>query len=159
MAITPNTDFTSGQILTAQQQNNFPRGLVALAQSTTTQNTITTEVLATGMSVTFTAVANRNYKVIYREGTLTKSASIGNVDLRVRLTNLAGSEVAAGTFQMQASVNQTAEISIIRTFTAGSITLVGTAASVVSGSVNLRRDLFSASLAAASLEVYDMGTA
>jgi hypothetical protein len=159
MAITPNTDFTSGQILTAQQQNNFPRGLVALAQSVTTQNTISTEVLSTGMSATFTAVANRNYKVIYREGTLTKSAAIGNVDLRVRLTNLAGTEVAAGTFQMQASVNQTAEISIIRTFTAGSITLVGTAASVVAGTVNLRRDLFGATLAGASLEVYDMGTA
>ena len=159
MAITPNTDFTSGQILTATQQNNFPRGLVQLATSSTAQNTISTEVLATGMSVTFTAVANRNYKVIYREGTLTKSAAAGNVDLRIRTTNLAGSIVAAGTFQMGASSNQTVEISYVKTFTAGSTTLVGTVASVNAGTVNLNRDLFGGGFAGALLEVYDMGTA
>ena len=159
MAITPNTDFTSGQILTAQQQNNFPRGLVAIATSVTTQNGITAETLSTGMSLSFTAVANRNYKVIYREGTLSKVTTSAQVDLRVRLTNLAGTEVAAGTFYMVAGVNNSAEISIVKTFTAGAVTLVGTATTQAGGTVNLRRDLFAANLAAASLEVYDMGTA
>jgi hypothetical protein len=60
MAITPNTTFTSGQILTAQQQNNFPRGIIAV--TTSTSNVLTGTILS-GLSTTFTAVANRNYRI------------------------------------------------------------------------------------------------
>lgn len=60
MAINPNTDFSSGAVLTAAQQNRFPRGIMAL--TTSTSNTITSGVL-TGLTTTFTAVANRYYKV------------------------------------------------------------------------------------------------
>jgi len=60
MAISPNDIFTSGQILTAQECNQFPFGIMAL--TTTTTNTITSEIL-TGLNTSFTALANRNYKV------------------------------------------------------------------------------------------------
>ena len=43
MAINPNTDFSSGAVLTAAQQNRFPRGVMAYAQTTTSDATITVE--------------------------------------------------------------------------------------------------------------------
>ena len=64
MAINPNTDFTSGDVLTAAQQNRFPRGIMAFA-SKTTDTTITTTEADAGLSVTFTAVANRYYKYTF----------------------------------------------------------------------------------------------
>ena len=67
MAISPNDDFTAGQILTAQECNQFPRGVMALATSTTSYTLTTSEVIATGMTVTFTAVANRYYRITWFE--------------------------------------------------------------------------------------------
>jgi hypothetical protein len=60
MAISPNDIFTSGQILTAQECNQFPFGIIAI--TTATANTIASEVL-TPMNTSFTALANRNYKI------------------------------------------------------------------------------------------------
>lgn len=60
MAINPNTDFSAGAVYTAAQANRFPRGVMAL--TTSTSNTITAGVL-TGLNTTFTAVANRNYRI------------------------------------------------------------------------------------------------
>ena len=66
MAVSPNTDFTSGQILTAAQQNNFPRGVMGYAKSTADSTTIsTTSADVPGMTVTFTAVANRLYRATF----------------------------------------------------------------------------------------------
>lgn len=67
MAIAPNTTFVSGAILTAAQQNAFGFGIVGLATNTTASqagigSTVTD---LTGMSVTWTAIASRNYKVTY----------------------------------------------------------------------------------------------
>jgi hypothetical protein len=63
MAISPNDAFTSGQILTAQECNNFPFGVVGLVERTSGSVTVTTTLAdLTGMSVTFTALANRVYK-------------------------------------------------------------------------------------------------
>jgi hypothetical protein len=60
MAINPNTDFTTGAVLTADQQNRFPRGIMALAERTT--NYAPTTSTSDFLSVTFTAVANRYYR-------------------------------------------------------------------------------------------------
>ena len=66
MAVSPNTDFTTGQVLTASQQNNFPRGVMGYAKSTADSTTIsTTQADVSGMSVTFTAVANRLYRATF----------------------------------------------------------------------------------------------
>jgi hypothetical protein len=63
MAISPNNAFVAGQVLTAQECNNFPFGVVGLVERTTGTLTITTTIGdLTGMSVTFTALANRVYK-------------------------------------------------------------------------------------------------
>ena len=46
MAINPNTDFSAGAVLTAAQQNRFPRGVVAFSSSQTSSAAIgTTETV------------------------------------------------------------------------------------------------------------------
>jgi hypothetical protein len=65
MAITPNTTFVSGAILTAAQQNNFPRGVVALTSNAT--QTITAGVLV-GLNTTYTFEAGRTYKISTSSG-------------------------------------------------------------------------------------------
>ena len=64
MAINPNTDFTAGNVLTAAQQNRFPRGIMAYSTKTT-DYAATTTLADIGLSVTFTAVANRYYKYTF----------------------------------------------------------------------------------------------
>ena len=56
----PNTDFSSGAVLTAAQQNRFPRGVMAI--TTSTSNVLAFGLLS-GLRTNFTAVANRLYKV------------------------------------------------------------------------------------------------
>ena len=63
MAITPNTTFVSGAILTAAQQNNFPRGLMGYVSKTDGNFTFSSEVDITGMSISFTGIANRLYRI------------------------------------------------------------------------------------------------
>jgi hypothetical protein len=64
MAISPNDAFVAGQVLTAQECNNFPFGVVGLVERTTGSLTVTTAVGdLTGMSISFTALANRLYKL------------------------------------------------------------------------------------------------
>ena len=65
MAVTPNTTFVSGAILTAAQQNNFPRGIMGYAISTANSSCGTSSTDITGMSITFTAVANRLYRATF----------------------------------------------------------------------------------------------
>lgn len=66
MAISPNTTFTSGAILTAAQMNNFPRGVMGYVVRDTGNVTIGTSIAdVTGASVAFTAVASRGYLVTF----------------------------------------------------------------------------------------------
>tara|TARA_R110000868_G_scaffold366734_2_gene629649 strand:+ start:3636 stop:4094 length:459 start_codon:yes stop_codon:yes gene_type:complete len=65
MAVSPNTNFTSGQILTAQQANNWPRGVMGYYISTGNSAISTTTADVTGTSITFTAEANRLYRATF----------------------------------------------------------------------------------------------
>jgi hypothetical protein len=121
MAISPNDTFTSGQILTAQECNNFPFGVVGVTINTTLlQAGVTTEVDLTGMSVTFTAIVNRYYKVTaFMYGIPTVANAVYQVNIKQGATVLgiifnSGGPATAGT---------TAMGSVIKTFTAGSTTL------------------------------------
>lgn len=78
MAVNPNTDFVAGAILTASQQNRFARGVMGYVINTTTNPTVTTTAAdVTGMSVTWTAVANRLYRVTF-EGMISNSVNSQN---------------------------------------------------------------------------------
>ena len=153
MAITNNTDFTSGQILTAQQQNNFPRGIMAISKATATDATIT--VLEEQMSVTFTAVANRNYRVTYFEPELSGTSGTYTI-LSLLLTSLAGAQLAAGyAYASAASSFTSVTTTAIGTFTAGTVTIKAAAQIVGAGTAKAGR----AATQPAYLMVEDIGTA
>ena len=131
MAIAPNTTFVSGAILTAAQQNAFGFSTVGLTTSTTLLQTgVTTEVDITGMSVTFTAIANRNYKIsafIYAIPSVTNACA--TVTIKQGATTLQTSITNLGVVSTGATVN----LFVVKTFTAGSTTLKLTGA-LASGS-------------------------
>jgi len=126
---TPNDNFTAGEILTAQECNNFPRGVMQFIQHTanvgfTTETTILT-------ATAFTAVANRYYQITFFEPSLANTA-IGTTTLKIKqgatilqqgiIANVAATTGYAGT------------ISVVETFSAGSVTITATAQSSATGS-------------------------
>lgn len=89
--MTANTLFTAAAVLTAGQQNNFGRGLMATpATSITGDTSITAEEVM--LTYTFTAVNNRNYLLVYHEPAIFGSVS-GYWAVRIRETNLTGTVV------------------------------------------------------------------
>ena len=94
MAITPNTTFVAGNVLTADQMNRLPWGIMATATASSTNQTgITAVADVTGCSVTFTAVANRYYMVF---GFAVVSSSAGSPALQqLTVTNSAASTTYA----------------------------------------------------------------
>lgn len=142
MAISPNDTFTSGQILTAQECNQFPFGVVALASSTTAYTLTVTETIATGMTVTFTAIANRYYKITYFEPQAQTGSLASNTFLTVRKTNAAGTVLNNTIFGNESTSDQAGlTCSIVTTLSAGSNTIVGTAyCSNITGGPQLIRD-------------------
>ena len=158
MAISPNTDFSSGAVLTAAQQNNFPRGVMALATSTTSYTLTTSEVIATGMTVTFTAVASRYYRITYYEPQAQTATLASNTQLTLRQTNAAGTVLQNTVFANETNALDQSGMTVIRTmtFSAGSITVVGTAkCSLTTGAPQLIRD----STRQAQLLIEDIGPA
>lgn len=128
MAISPNDNFTSGQILTAQECNQFPRGIVAFAQATANDDTITAEEIQITAS-TFTAVANRYYRITYYEPQVTRPATAGAyVFSRIRLTNLAGTQYQLGIAQNEGAVQTPSAMTTVwvGTLSAGSTVIVAT---------------------------------
>lgn len=121
MAITPNTTFVSGAILTAAQQNAFGFSAMALATTTSgSQAGVTTAVDITGMSVTFTALASRNYKVsffVYGVPTVT------NACFSVNLVQTSTVKQVAISNGGVATVGTTLHGLYVGTFSAGSVTL------------------------------------
>jgi len=126
MAINPNTDFSSGAVLTAAQQNRFPRGVMAYVQTTTTDATISAEEIQLTTS-SFTAVANRYYRITYYEPQIALPATSGAFMVgRIKLTNLAGTQYTTAIAQNQAALatNYTMITSVVTTFSAGSVVIV-----------------------------------
>lgn len=157
MAITPNTTFTAS-VLTTAQMNNFPRGVMATASSTTSYTLTTSTVIATGMTVTFTAVANRNYRITYYEPQALVGTVAGNfTTTTIRVTNAAGTQLQSGVLQGESgSINGIMAIVYVGTLTAGSITIVGCATtSNTTGAPTLSRS----ATAPAQITVEDIGTA
>jgi hypothetical protein len=129
MAINPNTDFTAGQVLTAAEQNRFPRGIVAQAESTTSSASITTSETVLLTASTFTAVANRYYKITYYEPMIQSSVTApGYMTFRIRLTNTSGTTYQYADVEPVGggSDGQIVQVQVITTLTAGSTVIVGT---------------------------------
>jgi len=129
MAISPNDDFTAGQVLTAQECNNWPRGVMSYVEHTANVGFTTETTILTATS--FTAVASRYYRITFFEPSLANTA-IGTSTLKIKngatilqqgiIANVAATTGYAGT------------ISVVETFTAGSVTITATAQSSATGS-------------------------
>jgi hypothetical protein len=78
MAIAPNTTFTAGQVLTSDQANRFPRGVVAYTSNAT--QTIAGGYL-TGLDTTYTFAADRMYRI----SVAGQFAITGNIILEIHL--------------------------------------------------------------------------
>jgi hypothetical protein len=130
MAINPNTDFTTGAVYTADQANRFPRGIVAEATSNTSSGAIGTSETVTLTSSSFTAVANRYYKITYNEPVVQASGPPGFMTFRIRLTNISGTVlqyVDAEPVVSTGSDGQVVTLLVMTTLTAGSTVIVATA--------------------------------
>jgi hypothetical protein len=79
MAISPNVDFVSGAILTAAQQNQFPRGIMQRVASTSSATGTNTETVTLTLPA-FTAVANRYYRITYFEPYIETLAAAVEID-------------------------------------------------------------------------------
>jgi hypothetical protein len=139
----PNDLFVSGQIFTASNANRFPRGVMAYATSATTQTLATTSTIATGMTVTFTAEANRLYKITYQEPEVqTPTVALGNSICTIKLTNAAATAYAVSIIQTPSAAQTASEVTTmtIQSFAAGSITIVGACStSSLTGTPKLER--------------------
>ena len=160
MAISPNSTFVIGQVLTAQNANAYPFGNVALASSATSYTMTLAAVQTTGMTVSWTAIANRNYRVTYYEPQVTTPSTLsGYTTLR-----LYENSVATGPQLQQAFVQNSAAVALsgspclvyVGTFSAGTRTVIGAGlASSLTGTPIAGRS----ALSKAFLIVEDMGPA
>jgi hypothetical protein len=104
---------------------NMPWGLVAYTKTSTSNGSYNTTEAVSITSSTFTAVANRYYKVTYVEGTVYSSSTTGTIG-RVRLDTLTGTTVAMSYTTTNASASNHMIAEGLFTTTAGSRVVVGT---------------------------------
>ncbi len=119
MAITPNTTFTAGNVLTAAQMNRLPWGVMGAASKTADQFTITAVADVTSLSVTFTANSTRIYRTTV-QFLVNQQSNAGLVT--ARLTD--GSNVQKQQWFQNIAVNEysVAQIHLYETGLSGSIT-------------------------------------
>ena len=124
MAINPNTDFSSGAVLTAAQQNRFPRGIMQYNTASSSDSSITGEEIQITLA-SFTAVANRFYRISYYEPGFGSSTAAA-MTMRIRKDNVTGAVQQQGIVYNTGAQQQNGFIQNIVTFTAGSVVLVAT---------------------------------
>jgi hypothetical protein len=153
MAISPNVDFVSGAILTATQQNQFPRGVMQLVEATSDAVLGAEAVTITAPS--FTAVANRYYRITYFEPNITGAGTASTTTLRIRLTNAAGAIYggAVVTGRGAAVPNMPMTVVAYTTLAAGATVIVGTGTTTGTSTATRTADL------PAQLIIEDMGPA
>ena len=91
-----NTTFTSGQILTAAQMNNLPWGIAG--KSELALDKTFTALTDSGLTVTWTAVASRQYKLTFFGNFTVSSAGLvqsyitdsSNVAIRETMSSIGG---------------------------------------------------------------------
>ena len=145
MAINPNTNFAVSGVYTADQANRYPRGVMARATSQTTYvlTTSHTAAIATGMTVTFTAEANRYYRITYYEPQAQTPNIVGNAQSYLKQASASGTIIGNAVLGNETNAGDQHHLIIIKTmtFTAGTTVLVGTGAvSSTSGTPQFIRD-------------------
>jgi hypothetical protein len=83
MAVAPNNTFVAGDVLTAAECNAFPFGIVGYNQRSSGNIILSTTIAdITGLTTTFTAIANRGYKVTFT-ALVGKTTAAGLIDLYI----------------------------------------------------------------------------
>ena len=128
-----------------------------MAYADSAANAVVGAAEAIQLTVSFTAVANRYYKLTYLEPAANPAGGAGSYFFfRVRLTNLAGTEIQRTQLQ-ESGATGVANIGLVQcatTFAAGSTTIVATAIASGAGS-----NLFRSAGSKAFLLVEDIGFA
>ena len=114
---------------------NSAWGVVALTTSNSNSATITSEAV-TLTSSSFTAVANRYYRITYYEPVVQSTGSPVYLIFRIRLTNISGTILQRADIESTGTDGQIVPLQIVTTLTAGATTVCGTAAAA-SGSILL----------------------
>ena len=121
----PNTTFTAGNVFTAAQANNFPRGLMATPATSVTTTTFTGETQM--LAYTFSQVNGRSYLLQYFEPSLNGTAA-GTVTARIT-TGVAGTPYNSSTSPLAILISNTALVTVVYTSgTSGSLTIYATLA-------------------------------
>jgi len=122
-----NNAFTVSQTLTAQEMNNLPFG-VAYFDSDASNYTLTTSLTAvTGLGpAVWTADSTRLYKITYYEPQCQTSTAASYINLQLRETNAAGTQLQSTFVQNETAVSTTTgqTCTYIGTFASGSVTVV-----------------------------------
>ena len=117
-----NTNFTTGQVYTATDANNFPRGLVSVTSAIAATGTFTTQV-TTITAPSFTAVANRLYRISYFEPVLQYiSGTVTVIDMTLKI---GGTQILFGEVKISSANNNVGFITTTRTLTAGANVITG----------------------------------
>lgn len=103
---------------------NMPWGVVDYVENTTTSGSLTSETVAI-TSNSFTAFANRRYKITYFEPNI-YIGSAALLNARLRLTGVTGTILQQTDFDYAANDNMPSMCIITKTFTAGATTIVAT---------------------------------
>ena len=141
-------------IVPATAGGTSSRGYVA---NTTSQTGITAEVALTSMTITFTAIANRLYRLSYMEPNVDRTGGVGTgyyFASRFRLTNTAGTQLAIAYRQLSGTNAQVANMEAIISPAAGS-TVVIVSGQSENGTMNLNRSATSP----AFFSIQDIGPA
>lgn len=128
MAITPNVNFVAGAVLTAQQQNNFGRGVMSVAFSTASVGFASETTIITAPA--FTAVASRYYRITFFQPSMTNGAA-GYAVMKIK--NGATVLNTSQPQQFNAASGYEGQCQAVTTFSAGSVTITGTLQSTTSG--------------------------
>ena len=135
---------------------SMPRGIIDYKTTSTTPVSITSEAIQLTSS-SFTAVANRIYRITYYEPQITTPATSGAFfTANIRLTNVAGTKLNGSIAQntaTAASVNYSTYTTWTGTLTAGSTVIVATLASG-SGTCTVTRTATTIGI----LTIEDLGT-
>ena len=126
---------------------------MAISKATLSDTTVT--VLEEQLSVTFTAVANRNYRVTYFEPEVTSTSGTYTY-LALFVTSIAGTQITAGyVYAPAANSFMSQTVTAVTTFTAGTVVIKAGAQNFSAGTSKLGR----AGTQPAYLMVEDIGTA
>ena len=155
MAINPNVDFLAGAVLTASQQNRFPRGVMA-ASTVTASVSSAFNVEITLASVSFTAVANRNYKISFACGNYSNAS--GNViqQTNFRLDTTGGTLLTQAENFLVATQGLSLNMFYVGTFSAGTRTIFARGLNTTTASATIYN---AASARPMQLVVEDIGPA